>query len=131
MRNTLMLLALLAVGQLAPCLEAADQKGETLAAAKLKAARATYEAALKAFAGGKSDPEKVYLWSRRWMEARRDRAAKKADRVAAVEAHRDRMKELRKTAEARYRAGQLPLADVLGVDFYIAEAELWLAQAGA
>jgi hypothetical protein len=131
MRNTLILLALLSAGQLAPGLEAADKKEETLAEAKLKAARATYDASLKAFAEGKSDSEKVYLWSRRWMETLRDRAAKKADRVTAIEGHRDRMKELQKTVQARYRSGMLALADVLAVDFYIAEAELWRAQASA
>jgi hypothetical protein len=57
------------------------------------------------------------------MEAQRDRAAKKADRAAAVGAHRDPMNELRKAALALYRAGLLHDADVLGVDFYIAEAE--------
>lgn len=102
-----------------------------LAKTKVAAAKTTYEVTVKAFAEGKADAEKVYLWSRRWMEAQRDVSGKQPDRVAAVEAHLERMKELRKTAEARYRIAQAPPADVLGADFSIAEAELWLAQVKA
>lgn len=100
-----------------------------LAATKRDTAKMTYEASLKALQVGRADAEPVYIWSRRWMEAQRDASAKKADRIAALEAHRDRMKALRKMTEQRYKAGQGSHADVLGVDFYIAEAELWLSEA--
>ncbi|HJZ58680.1 MAG TPA: efflux RND transporter periplasmic adaptor subunit [Gemmataceae bacterium] len=113
---------------LAPPMAPADPE---LAKAKRETAGAAYKATFKAFQDGRADTEKVYLWSRRWMEAEQDAGEKKADRIAAVEAHLDRMKELRKLAEARYQAGQSTHADVLGVDFYLAEARLWLAQAKA
>jgi len=102
---------------------------ENLAAAKLKAARMVYEAMVKQLHEGRVDAERPYLWSRRWMEAQRDASPKKADRIAALEAHRDRMKDLRKTAEQRYKAGQGSHAEVLSVDFYLAEAEVWLSEA--
>jgi hypothetical protein len=38
--------------------------------------------------------ERFYLWSRRWMEAASAQARTKADRVAAAQAHLDRMKGL-------------------------------------
>ena len=62
------------------------------------------------------------------MEAERDSSDKNTDRVAAIEAQVERMKDLRKLAEVRYQAGQATQADVLGADFYIAEARLWQAQ---
>jgi hypothetical protein len=43
--------------------------------------------------GGPSDPEKLYPWSHRWMEAEQDASEKKTDRVAAAEGHLDRMKK--------------------------------------
>ena len=60
------------------------------------------------------------------MEAQRDSSDNNANRVAAVEAHHARMAELRKWAEARYQAGQTTHAEVLGADYYIAEADQWL-----
>lgn len=104
---------------------------EDLTAAKLKAARLVYEAMVKELHEGRGqvDADRLYLWSRRWMEAQRDASPKKADQIAALEAHRDRMKDLRKMAEQRYKAGQGSHAEVLCVDFYLAEAELWLSKA--
>jgi outer membrane protein TolC len=100
-----------------------------LARAKLDAARHAYEANVRAYAAGQGDAEKVYLWSRRWMEAEREQAEKKGGREAALESHLKRMKDLREAAVKRYQAGQAPQADPLGAGFYVAEAELWLAQA--
>jgi multidrug efflux pump subunit AcrA (membrane-fusion protein) len=102
-----------------------------LAKTKVAAAKAAYGVTSKAFAEGKADAEKVYLWSRRWMETERDVSDKAPGRVAAVGSHLDRMKKLRKAAEARYQIGQAGQVDVLGADFYLAEAELWLARAEA
>src|SRR5262245_47803858 len=69
---------------------------QALGEAKVQAARRAYEASVKALSAGHADAEKVYVWSRRLMEAQRGLAKKKADQVAAVEAHLGRMKELRK-----------------------------------
>jgi hypothetical protein len=102
-----------------------------LARAKLAAARTTYEATVAAYQAGHTDADAAYRWSCRWLEAERDVSDKKADRVAALEAHRDRMKALREIALARYKAGQASQADALGAGFYVAEAELWLARAKA
>jgi hypothetical protein len=129
-------LAELALGfVLAGGISAPPGRGDAQAApdpakAKLEAARITYEALLEVHRQGQAgfDAEKVYLWSRRWMEAERDLSEKKADRAAAAEAHLDRMKDLRKLDVARYKAGQGTKAEALGADFYVAEAELWLAR---
>ena len=127
-RHTLLaaLVFLPAFGVAAPPAPPARQD---LAAAKSDAAKATYEASFKALREGKGDAERVYLWSRRWMEAQRGVSQKKADVIAALEAHRDRMKALSKLTEQRYKAGQGSHADVLGVNYYIVEAELWLSEA--
>jgi outer membrane protein TolC len=63
------------------------------------------------------------------LEAQQDSSDKKADRLAALEGHLGRMKDLRKITEERYTLGHAIQADVLAADYYIAEATLWLAQA--
>ena len=102
-----------------------------LVQAKVKAAEAAYKAAAGDYQNGRSDAEKVYLWSRRLAEAQQELSGKKADQLAALEAHEQRLKGLRKTAEQRYRTGNAPHAEVLGAEFYNAEAALWLARAKA
>jgi outer membrane protein TolC len=118
-----------------PALPAAAPTPSALAEARLKAAQSmakaaqtAYEATVKAFRAGRSDAEKVYVWSRRWLEAQHQVADKKAARTAGLKAHRDRMKDLRQAALTRYRAGQAPFAEVAGADYYLAEAELWLVR---
>jgi hypothetical protein len=97
--------------------------------AKADTARRAYEASVAALATGKADAEKVYLWSRRLLEAQQDSSDKKADRLAALEGHLGRMKDLRKISEERYKQGAAIHADVVATDYYVAEATLWLAQA--
>jgi hypothetical protein len=99
-----------------------------LVKAKYEAAREAYKATVQAYQVGQSDAEKVYLWSRRLLEAQRELGNKQADQVRALEAHRGRMKDLRELAAKRYQAEQVPQADVLGAEFYAVEAALWLAR---
>ena len=100
-----------------------------LAKAKVQVAGKTYEAAVQALRAGKADAERVYLWSRRWMEAQGELSEKKADQVAARETHLQRMKELRQVARALYESGRATHADALATEFYVVEATLWLARA--
>jgi outer membrane protein TolC len=108
---------------------AGPQTPAALAKAKVEAAAKAFETAEKSYATGQSTAEQVYLWSRRWLEARRDLADNQAERAAAVEAHLGRLQMLRKTITARYKVGNAPYAEVTGAEFYVVEAELWLAQA--
>src|SRR5438094_413613 len=106
----LLLGLMLAAGSFSPQAFAGGQAAPALAEAKLKAARVAYEANLKALPTGQSDAEKVYVWSRRLLEAQRDLSTKKADRVAAVEEHLARMKVLREMVKQRYATGRTPFA---------------------
>jgi len=62
--------------------------------AQVASARRIYELNLKMYRAGvpkSDDPETFYLWSVRWLNAERDLSKKPADRVAAAEAHLERM----------------------------------------
>jgi hypothetical protein len=95
------------------------------------AARDVYQLAwndFKPFDLSKGDGEKVYRWSRRWMEAERDLANTKAERAAVLQGHFDRMKKLEEEVQA-YARSTIPLQQLAATKFYRAEAEGWLAEA--
>src|SRR5262245_36236919 len=66
-----------------------------LAKARRDAARKAYEMHwVRLRTDTSADPEKLYTWSRRWMEAEQALREEKATERAAVQAHLDRMKQL-------------------------------------
>ncbi len=77
-----------------------------------------------------ANPEDAYTWSVRWLQSERDRSPKRADQIAALEAHLERMQNLEKALEPLSR-DLLPRSAALGAEWYLREAELWLAQAQA
>jgi hypothetical protein len=97
--------------------------------AKRDAARKTYEAvwrnnreALLPFV------EIAYRWSHRWLEAERELSEQKADQIAALERHLNRMRELERITRERFRAKVVPLEEASAAEFYSLEAEIWLTQ---
>jgi hypothetical protein len=97
---------------------------------QLSAARAAYELAweeFKPFDLSKGDGEKVYRWSRRWMEAERGLATTRAGRVAAYRGHFGRMKKLEEQVQA-YARGTIPIQQLAATQFYRAQAQAWLAE---
>jgi hypothetical protein len=75
------------------------------------------------------DPEKLYQWSRRWMEAEQETNEKKEDRIAAAEAHLQRMKTLEKYALLlQEKKGLITTTEVAAQKFFRLEAERTLAQ---
>jgi RNA polymerase sigma factor (sigma-70 family) len=116
-----------------------DQVLKTLAAARVQTARSAVNMLM--------DPQfapddrasryrafdAIPTWSHRLMEDQIRVAADRADRVAAMREHRDRMKKLEDLyAELRKgESGYLWATDVLNVKYHRLEAEQLLAEAGA
>jgi hypothetical protein len=91
---------------------------------RLAAARESYEAAT-----ARLDPEMSYVWSRRWMEAERDVARNKAERLAALQGHFERMKKLELIAIIAETKDSAPeVKNLAPSKFYRAEADIWLTQ---
>jgi len=101
------------------------------AEAMLKLAQQGYELTVEEFRTGKVDLMHTYPWSVRWMEAQRTLAQTKSERIAAVEAHVARLKPLEAITWSKYQAGQATMSEVVTMRFYVAQAELQLAQAKA
>jgi RNA polymerase sigma factor (sigma-70 family) len=99
----------------------------------LRAARAAYQATLESFVNGHASAEQVYQASRRWMDAQKETATTTADEVNAISAHRDRIRDLARADVQRNKIipGYESVASAEQERAYLAESEVWLAQARA
>ncbi len=135
-------LAFLAAGLVARAAPAASPLEELTKARRDKAER-VYKAMVDALNPGPPPPgqrpaladrlgeklEAVYQWSRRWLEAETELAAKPEGRAAALKGHHDRMEALAKLARALHEAGDASQAQADAADFYRLEAAAWLEKA--
>jgi hypothetical protein len=81
------------------------------------------------FKGNLRGPGIVYTWSVRWMQAQRDLAQTREERIAACTEHQKRMKDLRESVRTLVKGGEfapLPPSEEAAAEWYLAEAELWL-----
>ncbi len=96
------------------------------------AAKATYQSTQSDYDKGMAVFSEVYRWSRSWMEAELNLAKDRPTEIAALQEHWKRMKRAYFTIKALNktgaRGGEKQKLDA--ADFYVAEAELWLAAAG-
>jgi hypothetical protein len=102
-----------------------------LAKARAAAAQETYEGQVRRHAVDASGPsfESIYVWSRRWLEAEQALATDKAGRLAALQAHLDRMNKWEATKTEQRKQGFVAAYEVPQARFYRLEAEIWLAEA--
>jgi len=78
---------------------------------------------------GRSDVYVLAEWMRRVGDLQRNVARTKEQRIAAIEAYRKRVQELAALADARYRTGTAGVIETRIIQYYLAEADLWLAEA--
>jgi hypothetical protein len=109
--------------------EAAEIKklGEARVAAAKKAYAVAAESVKSGIPGVKA--EDLYRWSVRWLNAQRDATGKLEIRLSALNDHLKRMQELSRVAAVLTKAGQGSALDGAAAEFYLREAELWVAQA--
>jgi RNA polymerase sigma factor (sigma-70 family) len=90
-----------------PAPKAAEKPGpfKRLARSRLNAAKTAYEAYWLLYQAGREGEQTVNLWSRRWLQAQLDLSDNKADRDAALAAHRDRLAKVDAIARARLDLG--------------------------
>ncbi len=122
-----------AIGPEAP--EEPNSKASDVAVQKMvDEARAAYEANLAAYDAETVTMDRIYDWSLRWMAAAQAAATDDVQKTAAVQAHLDRMRNLQK------KNGLLDKIEIEGMrsgdtrvmraaNYYVAEAERWLAEA--
>lgn len=103
----------------------------SLADARVQAGEKAFDMAWLYYSENRVDSEKVYRWSRRLLEASREAATDKADHVAACQAHLGRIKKLEAKIRKIRNLGFGNSLDVVEVEYFRKEGDLWLAEAGA
>jgi RNA polymerase sigma factor (sigma-70 family) len=100
------------------------------ASKRLAVAQQALQAAEKMMlAGEMPDSNLVSVWSRRLAETLDEMSQDQAGRLAALQAHLDRMKLFESRAKTMHENGQMSELSFLEAQFRRAEAEDWLAQA--
>ncbi len=102
---------------------------EELLKASRDAARQTYEGIERRVRGGQGNASELPLWSRRWLDAELALSDKQDHKIAAYQAHWERMKTLEDLALALFRAGQGHQSDATAAAYFRVEAEILYFQA--
>jgi RNA polymerase sigma factor (sigma-70 family) len=107
----------------------ANDKLNALLKERQDTAKAEWEDRNQQFIAGQGTFSFLYDAGRRWLDSQLDMTDKQSDRVAALEAHLQRMKELEKVQQARFDAGRIATPDLAQAKYYRLEAEIMLERA--
>jgi hypothetical protein len=109
-------------------------RGTNTANARVEAAKKVYEGSWEYYTQapleGHGDIEYYHDWSVRWMQAERDLSHTKAERIAALEGHLQRMRVWKERLEKGVKESRTESAYAASAaEFFRLEAEDWLAGA--
>jgi hypothetical protein len=105
---------------------------KALIEARIGTARGIFELEMKRFEDALTIfPDDTSVWSRRWMEDQLRLGPKPAEKLAAIQAHLERVKRLEKIADQYARTGQGRTSDALKAKYFRLEAEQMLVEARA
>jgi hypothetical protein len=126
MPRTLAVLAFVACFALGALVSRAAPKAKPPApssgpAARVAAARTTYQAMRARLEAGTARAEDAYVWSTRWLTA-----ARAAGEPSAAKEHLARMQELETAVGKLVAGGLLPATETSAAEYYRLEAEAWL-----
>ena len=121
----------LAAFSVAPAPPQTPPKPSPLAEARYKAAVRQYEETWKYYQQSRTSSFMVYYWSRLVLDSQQDLSDAKADRIAALKAHVDRIKQLEGLILRVRKLGFIYSTDVKSTSYYRLEADWWLEKAQA
>lgn len=75
---------------------------------------------------GEAELADVYPWTTRLTELKVQIAPTRGERIKAVESHTEWLQGMFEIAQARHRAGQASIREVLAAQIYITESKVWL-----
>jgi hypothetical protein len=119
------------VGSAVNSQDAGGESATKMAKARLDAAQQTYDGKWTRLKNGVAqlDPESLHAWSCRILETAQELRPDKADRLAALQAHVDRMREVERFAVTLAKTGQGTQDQATAAEYFRLEAELWLTKA--
>jgi hypothetical protein len=115
----------------APAPPETSPKPSPLAEARYKAAVRQFEEVWTFYRQSRTDSFLTYYWSRLLLDSQQDLSDAKADRIAALEAHLERMKRLEVLVLKVRKLGFGFSTDVGATAYYRLEAERWLEKVRA
>lgn len=130
-RRPLLLGLALTAFSVAPAPPETPPKPSPLAEARYKAAARQFDEVWTYYRQSRTDSFLTYYWSRLLLEAQEDLSDAKADRIAALEAHQERMKRLEALVLKVRKLGFGFSTDVGATAYYRVEAKRWLEKARA
>ncbi len=104
---------------------------DELMKARLEAAETALDGRMKEFEVGKGSLDILLGASKRWLSAKLELSNKNQDRIAALDAHFERMKEIESENQRRFDAGKVNIMDLAQAKFYRLDAEIELERAKA
>jgi len=131
--STWLVVAGIVLGSVVVAVQAAPEAGDKTAAllkAKREAARKTFETIWTDYREGRSGMERLYWWSRRWLESDQQLAGeKKPELIAAAQGHLDRMRQIERLIRNLQQSKVATIDEVSSAEYFRLEAELWVQQA--
>ena len=121
----------LAFVSFAPAPEVKAPKSSALAEARYKAALKQYEEVWTYYRQSRTDTFYTYYWSRLALESQQELCATKADRLASLKEHQERMKRLLSLLQKVKKLGFARTIDLGASDYYLLEVEHWLEKVEA
>ncbi len=106
-------------------------KPSPLAEARYQAALKQYEQVWSYYQQSRTDSFMVYYWSRLALESQQDLSDARSDRIAALNAHVDRIKKMQSLVLRVRKLGFAYSTDVGATAYYRMEADRWLEKAKA
>jgi hypothetical protein len=100
-----------------------------LAKARYDAAKIQFEEVWTFYRQSRTESFPVYYWSRLVLDSERELSDKGEDKVAAAQAHLDRMRRLETLVKKVRRLGFGFSVDVKATEYYSLEAQYWLERA--
>jgi hypothetical protein len=131
MRRAVFLALALAAISVAPAPAEKAPKRSALAEARYKAALKQFGEVWTFYRQSRTDSFQTYYWSRLVLDSQRDLSDTPEDRIASLEAHLARMRELEALVKKVRRLGFGFSTDVGATEYYRLEAEHWLEKARA
>jgi hypothetical protein len=110
----------------APAPEEKAPARSALAEARYKAAAKQFEEVWAFYRQSRTESFPVYYWSRLILDSQRDLGDGPADRIAAVQGHRDRMLRLETLVKKVRKLGFGFSTDIGATAYYRLEADYWL-----
>jgi hypothetical protein len=130
-RRILFLGLLLTTFSFSPAPPATPPKHSPVAEARLKAALKQFEEVWTYYRQSRTNSFLTYYWSRLVLDSQQDLCDTRADRIAALEAHLERMRRLDELVKKVRKLGFAFSTDVGATEYYRLEAERWLEKAKA